>query len=63
MHGYLKSKVYFNKQENIKELRNRIRTEIQQIKPLTEVLREFVDQLAYCQAVNSKLSLQLKYLI
>lgn len=54
--GYLKSKVYFNKPENIEQLKNRIRAEIQQIQPqtLNEVLREFQDRLAYCQEVNGQ---------
>lgn len=54
--GYLKSKVYFNKPENIDELKNRIIAEIQQIQPqtLTEVLREIEFRLAYCQEVNGE---------
>lgn len=37
-------------------MKNGIRTEIQQIqtKMLTEVIREFEEQLSYCQAVNGQ---------
>ena len=41
--GYLKSKVYFDKPESLEELKNRIRAEIQQIRPQTisKALQEF----------------------
>lgn len=52
--GYLKSKVYFNRPNNIDELKARIRHEVRLIQPqvIHNVLEEFKDRLAYCQEVG-----------
>lgn len=49
--GYLKSKVYFNRPNNVDDLKERIRQEINQITPETiqNVLEEFQQRLHYCQ--------------
>lgn len=54
--GYLKHRVYKNKPNNMEDLKNRIRYEIQQITPeiIRNVLREFESRLAYCQEVNGE---------
>lgn len=52
--GYLKSKVYVNRPDNIADLKNRITEEIHKISPevIQNVIREFKDRLAYCQEVT-----------
>lgn len=52
--GFLKSKVYFNRPDNLQELAERITQEIQRIPPETKanVTMAFKNRLAYCQEVN-----------
>lgn len=52
--GYLKSKVFVNRPNNMQELKERIRREVRVITPemVGNVQREFIDRLGYCQAVN-----------
>lgn len=52
--GYLKSKVYFNRPNNIADLKVRITEEINKITPevIQNVVREFQYRLGYCQEVN-----------
>lgn len=52
--GYLKSKVYVNRPNNLQELTERITQEIQRITPvvIANVTRAFTNRLAYCQEVN-----------
>lgn len=52
--GYLKSKVYINRPNNIDELKTRIRQEMRLIEPqiVHNVLQEFEDRLGYCQDVG-----------
>lgn len=52
--GYLKSKVYFNRPNSLQELAERITEEINRIPPqvISNVIREFINRLAYCQEVN-----------
>lgn len=54
--GYLKSKVYLQKPNNLEELRERIRDEIQSIpgEILQNVLEETVHRFAHCQAVDGQ---------
>lgn len=60
--GYLKSKVYVNRPDNLEELKHRIRQEVEQISPqiIENVLREFRDRLVHCQEANG---LQFEHLI
>lgn len=52
--GYLKSKVYVNRPQNLAELQNRIRDEMRRISPemIENVQEEFLHRLAYCQEVG-----------
>lgn len=52
--GYLKSKVYVNRPNNIEELKIRITDEIRLIEPsvIDNVLQEFQHRLGYCQEVR-----------
>lgn len=54
--GYLKSKIYFNRPENIEALKERIRQEIRSITPemLDNVQQAFVSRLGYCLAANGQ---------
>lgn len=60
--GYLKSKVYVNRPDNLEDLKLRIQQEIEQISPQTiqNVLSGFRNRLAYCQEVNG---LQFEHLL
>lgn len=57
--GYLKSKVYVNRPQNLEELQNRIRNEIDRITPqvISNVLEECLHRFAYCQAVGGVITL------
>lgn len=52
--GYLKSKVYLTKPDNIEDLKQRIRNEVRQITPevLQNVREGFYHRLAFCQERN-----------
>lgn len=52
--GYLKSKVYKEKPQNLEDLKFKIRNEISQINEntISNVLEGFLNRLAYCQEVN-----------
>lgn len=52
--GYLKSKVFMNRPNNIDDLQHRIIQEIRQISPqmVHNVQKEFVSRLGHCQVVN-----------
>lgn len=54
--GYLKSKVYVNRPQNINDLKERIRQEIRRITPdvIINVQNEFISRLGYCQIVNGQ---------
>lgn len=54
--GYLKTKVYFNRPENIEALKERIRQEIGSITPemVDNVQQAFVTRLGHCLAVNGQ---------
>lgn len=52
--GYLKSKVYVNRPDNLDTLKERIRREVRAITPeiIRNVQGEFIDRLGYCQVQN-----------
>lgn len=54
--GYLKSKVYFNRPENVEALKERIRQEIRSISPekIDNVQQSFYHRLGHCLAVNGQ---------
>lgn len=54
--GYLKSKVYVNRPQNINDLKERIRQEIRRITPdvISNVQNEFISRLGYCQIANGQ---------
>ena len=52
--GYLKSKVFVNRPNNLEDLKERIRREVRAVtrEMIENVQREFIDRLGYCQDVN-----------
>ncbi|MBZ5796973.1 hypothetical protein K8353_43720, partial [Burkholderia contaminans] len=52
--GYLKSKVYVTRPENLEDLKARIRHEIYRIplEVIDNVQKEFINRLGYCQVAN-----------